>query len=226
MARTVTVENLIRRIRKRADMQSSAFFTDDDILDLLNEAYPELYDTLTQAFQNYYAESTPITLVAGTAAYDLPADFYKLISVDYLVSGPIDGGTYEALFPYNEMERNATLGITSSIPNGTVRMRYIPACPVLTLSDSLDGIDGWDAYIVTDVAIMMLDAEESNTDRLERRRQRLLQRIMSASQNRDVTMPGQVADVTVYSLSSFRDTLRYRFYGDRLEFINVTYTGV
>lgn len=221
MARPVTVENLIRRIRKRADMESSAFFTDADILDLINEAYPELYDILTQAYQNYYAQTYTLNLVANQSTYSLPDDFYKLIGLDYN-----NAGSFETLFPYNELERNSTLGLTSSIPNGTVRMRYIPAPPVLEMGDSVDGISGWDVYIVLDVAIRLLDSEESNTDRLDRDRQRQMTRILSASQNRDATMPGSVTDVTVYDFASFRDTLRYRFYGDTLEFINVTYVGV
>lgn len=189
---------------------------------MINESYAELYDLIIMAFGNYYITESTITLVPGTASYALPADFYKLVTLDML-----SGTQYNSLFPYNELERNSTLSTATSIPNGTVRMRYIKAPTKWTVdADLVDCIAGWESLLITDVAIMMLDKEESDTDRLERRRIREYKRIEQMAQNRDITMPGRITDVTVYDNAYIDNALRYRFYGNNLEFINVTYIGV
>lgn len=204
-------------------MENSAFVSDAELLDMINEAYAALYDLIVSAFQHYYTSTDTITLVAGTASYALPDDFYKLIGVD-LQEG---AGTWKTLFPYNEVERNSTINTTSSIPNATARLRYIPAPAVFTDDDeTIDGVAGWEALLVTDVAIMMLEKEESDTTALERRRMRDQARIQQMAQNRDVSMPGTVTDVNAYNSQYAADQLRYRFYGDNLEFINVEYMGV
>lgn len=165
---------------------------------------------------------TTINLTSGTSSYALPDDFYKSITVDLQ-----NGSSWETLFPYNELERNSTLVTSSTIPNATVRFRYIPAPAVFDSdADEIDGRAGWEALLITDVAIMMLDKEESDTSALEKRRMRLMDRITSMAQNRDVTMAGSITDVTVYDNATIKDALRYRFYGDQVEFINIQYIGV
>lgn len=189
---------------------------------MINESYAELYDTLVSVFQNYFVTEDTITLVSGTSSYPVPDDFYKLISLD-LQSGSL----WNTLFPYNELERNSTVATSSSIPDGTVRIRYIPAPTIFTNdADTFDAIAGWEALLITDVAMMMLEKEESDTSALERRRQRQYARIMQMAQNRDVTMPGRVTDVTVYDNAYIADSLRYRFYGNNIEFLSVQYLGV
>lgn len=220
--RKVTIAEIKRRARNRADMQHSGFISDEELLDMINEAYCELYDTLVVAFQNYYIAEETIQLVPGTSAYPFPDDFYKIISVDFQ-----NGNSWETLFPFNELERNSVLTTTATIPNATIRLRYIPAPVTFTDdADEIDGIAGWEALLITDVAIMMLDKEESDTSALERRRMREYARIQTMAQNRDVTMPGTVTDVTVYDLAYIHHTLRYRFYGNNIEFISVEYVGV
>lgn len=224
MARTVTIANIIERARAKADMRHSNFISPSEALDMVNEAYCELYDMLVQAFQNYYATTSTLSLTSGTVSYSLPADFYKMIAVEE----DNGDGTYNTIFPYNELERNASIATNvNAIPNTTVRLRYIPAPTLFTsTAQTVDGVSGWDALLVTDVAIMMLQSEESPTDALERRRQQIYQRILSASQNRDVTSPGRITDTTVYDNAYLKDALQYRFYGSNIEFVTVTYLGV
>lgn len=225
MARSFTVQAIMDRCRRRADMENSNFISDAELLDLINEAHAEVWDLLVAAFQNYFVADTTITLTPGTAAYDLPDDFYKSISVDMQ-----NAGKWDSLFPYEEVERNSVLQTSSSIPAATVRLRYVPAPPVFELADvatdTIDGRAGWETLLVTTVAIFMLTKEESDTSALERRKQQEMARIQSMAQNRDITNPGTVTDITVYDNAYVKDALRYRFYGDQVEFINLTYIGV
>lgn len=225
MARMVTVGNVIARARKRADMVHTRFIQPEDALEMLNECYGELYDLLVASFQNYFvADPQFIQLVPGTVAYDLPDDFYKTIALE-LVEGD---GTFSNIFVYNELEKNSTIRTDpNSIPNMQVRHRYIPAPQYFTsVDDEIDGIAGWDALLVYDLAIMFLQTEESDTTALERRRASIAARIQAMAQNRDVTQPGSITDTSVFDDGLIKDRLRYRFYGDTIEFLQVEYTGV
>jgi hypothetical protein len=225
MARTFTVQQIMDRCRRRADMEHSNFISDQELVDLISEAFAELYDVLVAAFQNYFVGEASISLTNGTSTYALPAGFYKSISVDIQ-----NAGKWDSLFPFEEIERNSVLTTSSSIPNATVRLRFIPAPPIYTYAgratETVDGRAGWETLLVTTVAIFMLQKEESDTSALERRKQAELARIQSMAQNRDVTNPGTITDVTVYDNAYIKDALRYRFYGDQIEFINLQYIGV
>lgn len=204
-------------------MENSGFVSDQELLDMISEAYAELYDLIVAAFQNYYITEGTLTLVAGTSSYALPADFYKMVSVDFQTGA----GQYDTIFPYNELERNSTLSTSANIPAGTVRYRYIAAPTIFTDDEEeIDGVAGWESLLITDVAIMMLDKEESDTSALERRRMREERRIQQMAQNRDVTNPGRITDTTVYDNAFLSDAMRYRFYGNNIEFISVQFVGV
>jgi hypothetical protein len=223
MARLITVGDIITRARDRADMSNSGFITPASALAMFNESYTLLYDILVEAYSHYYATTDTLSLVSGTVAYDLPDDFYKLITADQVVSP----GVFSTIFPYSELERNSTLtSDANSIPNVDVRLRYIPAPLYYTdLADTIDGVSGWEGLIVTDLAIMFLEKEETDTSALQARKVQQMSRIQSVSKNRDVTMPGTITDVTAYDFAVGAQ-LRYRFYGNQIEFANFTYSGI
>lgn len=224
--RLVSVADIFRRARKKSDMTASAFFTDTDMFDLLNSSVTEMWDLVIEAYQNWYVSDPPyeFTLIPGQSSYDLPPDLYKVITVEEILS-PTQS---VIIFPFQELERNSIVSTdTGNISASTIRLRYIPSAPVYSdLADEIDGFNGWDDLIVTDMAIAMLEAEESPTDALERRKQRLITRISSISKNRDVTIPGTVTDMSAYALGLIQNTLQYRFYGNKIEFLAFTYLGI
>jgi hypothetical protein len=178
---------------------------------------------LTAADANYYAASDTFTISSGTQVYDLPADFYKAIGVDFSNDG---GNTYFTLFPFNEGERNTGFS-ASSIPSGTIRLRYVPAPVEFTdLSETVDGIAGWDRMLALLLAIDMLDAEESNTDRIYRKYQEEVNRIESMAPNRDMGALATVTDVYLSPLSASFNSVRYRMYGDTIEFASSEILGI
>jgi len=89
--------------RQRADMENSQFVTDTELLRYLNRAYAELYDLIvTEAnADDYFLNSSTFTLVSGTKAYDLPADFYKSRGLDLTV-----GSDSMPIRRYNFSQRN------------------------------------------------------------------------------------------------------------------------
>lgn len=223
MARPVTLQSIANRARVHADMRETAFFTDEEMLETINEVWPELYDELVAVNENYYVTTSTITLVPGTSNYALPADCYKLISVDFQVAND----QWVSLFPFGESERNSAVLSRASIPAGTVRLRYIPAPTTFTsLSQTIDGISGWDRLLSLLVAIDMLDAEESDSSAMSRKYARTLKRVQEMSPNRDNGIPARVADMSTNLFNSIYSRMRYRLYGNTIEFINTEYLGV
>lgn len=221
MAELVTVQSIITRALRRADLENSLFIGVDEQLDMANEAYASLYNLLVDSYENYFSTEVTIALSIGVDTYSLPADFYKAIAFDFDING-----RRQTLFPYTELERNATLFDAASIPSGTVYLRYIPRPTLFTdVTQTIDGISGWEALLVTDMAIMMLDKEEADTDRLQKRWQRDYERIQALSHNRSVTFPGRVTDVTLQDMSFIRETLRWRLYGNNVQFVTAQFLG-
>lgn len=223
MARSVTLQSIADRARVHADMRETTFIDDDEMLGIINEVWPELYDELVAVNENYYVTTGTLTLTPGTDTYALPADCYKLISVDFKVAND----SWISLFPFGESERNASVLSQSSIPSGQVRIRYVPAPTTFTsLSQSLDGISGWDRLLSLLVAIDMLDAEESDSSPVYRKYTRTLKRIQEMAPNRDQGIPARVADMSTSQFNSIYARLRYRMYGNNIQFINTEYLGV
>lgn len=220
--RNVTIAEIKKQARTRADMRNSSFVSDTELLVLINEAYTEMYDLLVSAFENYYTQTYSFAVSSASQSYAMPSDFYKIIGVDFEVSL----GQYITLHPYRELDRNGSFTSIGNIPTGNIKLRYVPIPQVFTAdTDTIDGVAGWEALLVTDVAIMMLDQEEANTDRLELRRKRIYTRITQMSQNRDIGMPATISDVYSSIIPRIFSALRYRLYGNNMEFISTEFTG-
>lgn len=66
---TLTV--LTADVRSRVDRVGSAFISDSEIKNWLNEGLGELWDIITSTNQDYAIESDDVSMVAGTDTYDL-----------------------------------------------------------------------------------------------------------------------------------------------------------
>jgi hypothetical protein len=216
MAASATLSDLQTRARQRSDMVNSSFISDAELLSMINASYAELYDLMVQTYEDYYITSSTFTLTSSDNGIEaLPADFSKLKGVDYSV-----GGDYITLYPYNWNTRNSRqynrrvrtdynrtykiLGSDLRIEprdnaTGDYQLWYIPSfTPLVATTDTVDSQmtrNGWEEYIVVDVAIKMLAKEESNTAHLEREKKALKQRIESAAGDRDADQPEYVSDV-------------------------------
>jgi hypothetical protein len=211
MARSFTVQNIIDRALRKADMMESDFISAEEALDTFNEEYTNLYDLLVTRFDNYFVSEENITLTPGATDYALPDDYYKTVGLDFLITGSGASGQYVTLKPFLESERNGVTGIRASVPAGIVRHRYVPAPAIYTdTADLVDGVSGWEELIVNGMAMEFLGKEESSTARLERRQMALMKRIEETAQNRDVGMPAHVGDVYKIDVYSQYASLRYQ----------------
>ena len=77
------------------------------------------------------------------------------------------------------------------------RIQYIPRLPVLLQPTDLTStsISGWLEYVITDVAIKILQKEESDVSVLMAQKMALKQRIQEAASNRDAGRPDSISDV-------------------------------
>ncbi len=205
--RSYSVQSLVDRARRYADMEYTPFVENDpELLDYLNVAYAEFYDLLVMTSEDYYTAIADITLLPNITEYDLPADFYKMTSMAFKIAE----NQFYTLRPYMEAERN-NFGLVTSIQTGIIRMRYVPAPEEFTdFTGSIDGQAGWEDYIPTHMAIQMLNKEESDTAALERKLVRLQKRIEAAAQIRDQGMPAYTTDIYKINPYAFVQAMRYR----------------
>lgn len=224
MARIVSGQTLINEAYKRADNEDDQSPPDPerhprtDVLRYVNQGYAELYDLLVEARgRTYYRSATPwtVTTEADTTLYtdDYPEDFYRVISVR--VS---DGATGQALHPFTPLEEPDLLSGGASHypthyelrPNGlailpehsaglTVTVEYIPAIVDVTDDDdsTVDGINGWEEYIVCFAARCMAtkDEEWQLAGALDADMARLKERIKKLAPHRDAFRPRRIQDV-------------------------------
>jgi hypothetical protein len=232
MSRQVTLGELRTQSRLRADKVGSGFIKDDELLTYINSSYAELYDLLVGAYGNdYYLNSYEFSTNGTDRFFELPYDFYKLVGVDYINGGD----TFLTLKPFQFNERakyqlgtywSAVVGIggpryklsNNQIefmpkPDGNypIKIWYIPACPALIAdSDELNGVNGFEEYIVVDAAIKMLQKEESDVTILMAQKMALIQRINTMAENRDAGMSFRVTDVNTDYFPGF-DSDAYRY---------------
>ncbi len=215
MARKFTVTQLMTRARERADMLNTDFITDPELRGYLSASFAELFDILIQSGLLYFTPGELEFSGNGTELYPLPEDFYGVLRVDYQYVGDY----WTELDEYMETERNVFENVTSGSTSGwathyscqgdsisllprpsqgTYRLRYIPNPPDLADGDpdvtKVDGISGWEEWVIVDAARKMLSKEESSTASVERDLARLKERIEEASLNREWGSPRRIID--------------------------------
>lgn len=202
------------RIRRRADMEESDFWTDAEINNALDDSLFAFYDFLVNTFEDeYFHAETDITSVAGQNAYSLPADFYKLLGVDVKT-----GSTSAQVFSvpkYMFSERNTRRDGNFLVQDYRYRLRgstihfipppqagltftvhYIPAFQGLAADGStFDAIHRWHEWPILKTVIKMLESEESDTMDFYRDLKEEEARIITMRADRDSGSPDRVTDV-------------------------------
>lgn len=208
--------------KQRSDMVNSSFVSDSEWNSYINASLAELYDILVSRFEDYFVDDpVAFTIASGAYDYTLPSTFYKLIGVDYLVSGSSSDPAAEwiSVDRYNFQERNARgrsgsrvisgyherlyriIGaklriVPESNAAGTYRYWQIPRLTRLTAdSDNLPAIMDYEEYVVIDAAIKAKEKEESDVSALMAEKEAMRQRVLAMSSNRDAAGSTRVADV-------------------------------
>src|SRR4051812_28057711 len=81
--------------------------------------------------------------------------------------------------------------------NQPFRIQYIPRLPALLQPQDITttSISGWLEYVITDVAIKILQKEESDVSILGAQKAALTVRINASASNRDAGRPDTITDV-------------------------------
>jgi hypothetical protein len=209
MARDVTVTVLLRQARELADEETAtptvAFIDDTEALGMLNSSHGIWHGLLVKAVPERFETSETIT-GNGSAAYNLPARHLLTLAVDYQYSTnsfwpltriqPQDRTKYETTGDPAEgyYLKAATLVLLPNPSSGTYRHTYIQNAATLTANDSVDGVNGWEQWLVYDVAIRMMIKGKHDPSALIIERDKLKAEIEASAADRDAGTPMRVVD--------------------------------
>ena len=224
MASAARLSDLRARALDYADMTGSNFPVEARVDDYINSAASEMYDILVNAYEDYFLDTHPITLVPGTENYALPSDFYKAKRVYYTT-----GSRRFSIHPFNLEEVDGARN--SALSAGTAELWYVPEMSLMTAgSDTISSIippmiKGWPDYIALSAAIRLLIREESDPSALMAEKQIMQNRLISLAEPRDAGIPDSVQDVGhrwnsvgfAYDPGAF--LMRYRIMGQNIKFI-------
>lgn len=220
--KTVTLLQLRTDARLYADQrvasETNAFITATELTRLINLQIGELYDMLVAARgHEHYATSGTVSVVAGTAGYNLPSDFYQLQAVNLEWASddvePVEPLNHQQdiwlhqnySYSWQRWSRKAYRLRGSQIvfyptPTSavTARLYYVPTFTDLSAdADTFNGVNGWEKVVALGVAIEMLEIEESGSGaRLQAAFDRQLERIEGLAADRDASTELQVRDVS------------------------------
>ncbi len=210
MSGLVTFGTLIDEAKDRADMVGSSLVSDTQWERYINKSKDKLYDKVISAYgEDYFDTDYDIPIVGSTDRYDLPSDFYKLTQVEHNLGG--SEFTPMKRFTKRQRGRGFYYGFYNNYryrlignqihfsPTPTTGMQvkiwYIPLATNLVLSsDTLNGFNGWEEYIIIDAAIKAMRKEESDTTDLERDRADIEDKLNEMRLNRDAANPSKIAD--------------------------------
>lgn len=213
MARTRTLAQLIAEVRDRADIEGATHITDPQITRYINQSGAALHAMLVEHCEDEFVESSSGLIgapVDNTSEVTLDDDFYKLIAFHVVLSGrPIPLERWQwmeepALFdptasgpPHRYRLTGNKIRIFPAVPADTLgRFFYVPAFQNMVLdTDTLDGRDGWEEWVVWDAAIKCLVKEESDTREAVMERDQVLTRVKQQMKQRDFARPASVVDV-------------------------------
>jgi hypothetical protein len=216
VAREVSVEELCLAGLRQADRERArARFSPNELLRYANEAIAELRDLiLTSRGQGYFAKTKTYPLTSATS-YDLPLDFYQLISMRMDRGG---GNTYP-IDPFNDLEeanlisanvsrggltaeryhlRDTTFDLYMHPPSGaSLVLRYVPSPPFLQSPNDKVNLWGWEEYVVLGIGIRVAEKEDEDGRvlRLSARQDKITARIRGLAPKRDAWRPERVRDV-------------------------------
>lgn len=218
MSRTATWTSLLAQIRQCADIENSTDrFPDSELLEYANGSWAELYELIILGGGEQYLASGTFSTTSGTATYALStptsSTFYKLKGFDINVGAPApltlrqfawdernayayaDGWTLNRPVAYRLVNDSVTF-VPTPTATYTVTVWYYPAPVKMTAgSDTIDGVAGWEEYVVVDAAIKCLRKDDRDPSVLLAQKAALQKRIIDAAALRNAAEPERVGDV-------------------------------
>lgn len=214
---TVTLATIRTACKYESDNVGQSYISDSEWTYYINASYQELYGKIVESFGNDYFTQTPssgytFSTDGVNQLFALPADFFKLLGVDLQIASP---NYFVSLKPFAMSERNK-LSITNTLTpmaGQTIRLLYVPrATQLVADTDAMDGVNGWEEFIIVDACIKALAKEESDVSVFMARKQALEARLASEIENRDASGATVVADV----VGRRARAMQYRLNGNSL----------
>lgn len=210
MADLVLVSAILTGARREADKENDPHVSDAELLLYMQQSWKRLYAIYAKAWPERYRTEQTITST-GVAGYAVPAAYMGTIAVDYKESPSV----YIELELLQEEERNLFNGVASGrsvayrvlgdgasaavnlyptpVTGQVYRHIYLPVATTLTAASQLDVMNGHDRWLELDLAIRMLNKEESDVRSRIEERDRLLADVLEEAQLRSVTTPHRIA---------------------------------
>lgn len=220
---SITLAELKQRARERADAENSEHVDPGaELTAYINSSIAELQDLLIATYGDYYMESVDFTTVANQASYPLPdGTLYSAAPALYKINGvdaKVSSDQFCSLRPFNFNERNMNHDISWGLLQGpSIRYRlignnitFMPApnagyeiklwyTPVATkLVNDLDvysDLNQYYEYVITDVALKIMQKSEQDVSVLAAQKLDLRARIVAMASNRDSGQPESVSDI-------------------------------
>ena len=220
MARTATLAEMRTRAYRRSGNESETTrFPTAEVTTDINESIADLYDRLLRAWgtDRFEASQSIAVSLAGGSTYALAAAFLELLAVE--IDGTSQGLGKYALKRFMRGEKadlsntNSTTGTAPTMysliganvevlpapgANYTLTVRYVPAATKLVNdADAFDGINGWEEWVVVDVArkLATKDRDFALVNVLQADLARLTERIAARASQRDRGGHRRVVDV-------------------------------
>ncbi len=215
----VSLGSIREQVLQRCDRTGSQFVDLKALNQFITGSYKELYDILKQKFGDDYFVANPYTYTTDgiSQLYPLPTNFYALLGVEVALN-PADPNSWVTLRKFEFVQRNlwnfpnvyTFYGITNlryrlngnnlfivpiASAGQTVRIWYVPRPSVLVKdTDVLDGVSGWEEYVVVDACIKYMIKEESDPQPFMLQKAAMIKRVEEAAENRDIGEPEVVSD--------------------------------
>jgi hypothetical protein len=217
MAATVSLKQIRDDIRSLADQPEEAdpFDTNQELNRMINRSLKRWYTEVARACPERYETVQSITAnstgpASASVFYNgyclLPSDHMTTLFVDRVVSSrriPVD-----LLMP---QERNAWSGTNGDAigyrvirdrlymmpapTSGSYELRYVPAFQDLVSdTDTVDGINGWEQWVVYDVVYQAFVKEETDVNAIKADRDQLWVEIQNAIELREHGNPTRIVD--------------------------------
>jgi hypothetical protein len=213
MAVTTTLLSVRTQVRQRTHYETSKFLDDTTELNVwINEAYRELYDLLVAQFQGSFYYSTQDFTIASGNTFSVPADFYHLTGIDWIITAPdqlqtlrrVMFGERNAGRQGYDLRGNTVTLLPYNWPAGkTFRLYYVPAPASLVIDgDTFDGVNGFEEYVVVDTCIKVCAKSGEDAGIFGAQKAAMIERIAAMASQRDEGEPAHVQDVNqqgVYS---------------------------
>jgi hypothetical protein len=205
--------------KERTDLVNSQFITTAEWNRMINKSAFTLYELVVSAYGNDYNVAAPYLFETDgvTQRYQLPPDFFKLLGVDVQLSDTTTGWLAVRKFSFSERNKFMTpyqtfYGTRSNLryrllgdklwilPTASagqfMQIHYVPRMtPLVSDTDVLNGLDGWEAFVTADVCAKACVKRETDPGPFLAEMQILAQRIQVIAEARDLGSPSTVVDV-------------------------------